>query len=117
MAEQYNPEILQKYADILYSQARSLAAWTALRYGVALAIVVWLAVAVATAPLARMRFDMSTANGTALVAGFIGLLIGYNAGKVKAFALMLQAQHVLCQRQIELNTRRQDSAMMASQGS
>jgi hypothetical protein len=31
MAEQYNPDTLQKYADILYSQARSLAAWTALR--------------------------------------------------------------------------------------
>lgn len=116
MAEQYNPEILQKYADILYSQARSLAAWTALRYGAALAVIVWLAAA-ASVPLARMRFDMSTANGAALIAGFIGLLIGYNAGKVKAFSLVLQAQQVLCQRQIELNTRRQESAMTTSQGS
>ena len=115
MAEKYDPEILQKYADILYSQARSLAAWTALRYGAAFAVVVWLVVAIAT-PAARLRFDTSTANGAALIAGFIGLLLGYNAGKVKAFALMLQAQQVLCQRQIELNTRPKDAAMSASHG-
>jgi membrane associated rhomboid family serine protease len=116
MAEQYNSEILQKYADILYSQARSLAAWTALRYGVIFAVVVWLAITIIS-PLLRMRIDTSIANTGALIAGFIGLLIGYNSGKVKAFALMLQAQQVLCQRQIELNTRKQEAGQAASQAS
>ena len=110
MAEEYNPDILQKYADILYAQARSLAAWTALRYGIVFAVVAWLAIAIAS-PVARMRIDTSTVNGGALIAGFIGLLMGYNAGKVRAFALMLQAQQVLCQRQIELNTRKQNAAV------
>jgi membrane associated rhomboid family serine protease len=116
MAEQYNPEILQKYADVLYSQARSLAVWIALRYGVLLAVVVWLALAIVS-PFARMRIDTSSANTCALIAGFIGLLIGYNSGKVKAFSLLLQAQQVLCQRQIELNTRKQEAAQAASQAS
>lgn len=114
MAEQYDPEILQKYADILYRQAKSLAAWTALRYGVVLGVIVWLAVAIAS-PIARMRIDTSSGNTAALIAGFIGLLIGYNSGKIKAFSLVLQAQQVLCQRQIELNTRTQGTAMAASQ--
>jgi membrane associated rhomboid family serine protease len=116
MAEQYNPDILQKYSDILYAQARSLAAWTALRYGAIFAIVTWLAVAVAS-PLTRMRIDTSTVNTIALIAGFVGLLMGYNTGKVKAFSLVLQAQQVLCQRQIELNTRKQDAAITVSHGS
>jgi len=68
MAEQYNSEILQKYADILYSQARSLAAWTALRYGVIFAVVVWLAITIIS-PLVRMRIDTSIANTGALIAG------------------------------------------------
>jgi hypothetical protein len=43
--------------------------------------------------------------------------MGYNAGKVKAFSYMLQVQQVLCQRQIELNTRKQEVGMAATQGS
>jgi hypothetical protein len=113
VAEQYNPEVLQKYADILYSQARGLAVWTALRYGVVLAVITWIA-AVLVIPVARIQFDSSGANVCALIAGVIGLLVGYNTGKVKAFALVLQAQQVLCQRQIELNTRKQEVAQAAS---
>jgi hypothetical protein len=115
MAEQYDPEILQKYADILYDQARSLAAWTALRYALALGIVIWLVVGMLS-PLLRVRPDISTMNVSALFAALVGALIGYNTGKIKAFSLMLQAQQVLCQRQIELNTRKNDGAMAASSG-
>lgn len=115
MAEQYDPEVLQKYADVLYGQARSLAAWTAIRYALAFGVVVWLAVGMLL-PIMRMRPDISSMNGSALFAALIGALLGYNAGKIKAFSLMLQAQQVLCQRQIELNTRKQDAAMAASSG-
>lgn len=80
------------------------------------AVVVWLAIAIVS-PLTRMRIDTSAANAGALIAGFIGLLIGYNSGKVKAFSLVLQAQQLLCQRQIELNTRKQETAQAASQAS
>jgi membrane associated rhomboid family serine protease len=86
-----------------------------LRYGVIFAVVVWLAIAIVS-PFARMGIDTSAANIGALVAGFIGLLIGYNSGKAKAFSLVLQAQQVLCQRQIELNTRKQEAAQAVSQG-
>src|SRR5262249_17588556 len=103
---------LQKYADALYSQARGLAAWTGLRYGAAIAAIVWLAI-VATPSLARMATDASGANTAALIAAVIGFLFGYNVGKVRAFGLMLQAQQVLCQRQIELNTRKQNTAAAA----
>jgi hypothetical protein len=115
MVEQYDPDVLQKYGDILYDQARALATWTALRYGVLAGTVTWLAVIIVF-PIMRMRIDISSANITGLIAAVIAGLLGYQTGKVKAFALMLQAQQVLCQRQIELNTRRQDAAMVASQG-
>ncbi len=68
MAEKYNPDILHKYAATLYAQARSPAAWTALRYGVVFGLVVSLAVAIAS-PLGRMRIDTSSANTAALIAG------------------------------------------------
>lgn len=115
MAEQYDPEILQKYADTLYSQARSLAGWTALRYAFVLGVIGWFAVAFINSAI-RLRFDFASLNAAGLIAAGVGALIGYEIGKAKAFALMLQAQQVLCQRQIELNTRRQDAAMAASQG-
>jgi hypothetical protein len=89
MAEQYDPSILQRYADILYSQAKSIIAWTALKYGVILGALGWLVVSLGS-PLVRVGIDISAANGT-----------------------KLQAQPILCQRQIELNTRRADAAASA----
>lgn len=35
----------------------------------------------------------------------LGAAAGFAAGKQKAFRLKLQAQQILCQRQIEINTR------------
>ena len=36
----------------------------------------------------------------------IGIAVGADAGRRKAFMLKLQAQQILCQRQTELNTRK-----------
>ncbi|MCC6415561.1 MAG: hypothetical protein IT582_06605 [Opitutaceae bacterium] len=100
MKNKYDPEIICKYADKLYSQAASIIAGRTIAgifFGVIGGIVFqyylpteprWLPVAV----------------GTVLFG-----LLGYNSAQAKAFELRLRAQDALCQVQIEKNTRTQSS--------
>jgi len=104
MATNYDPEVLQKYADWLYHEAASIVFWTAARYGS-------YGFGVAAIPAAFYKHSQpySNDNGSLLVVvlifTFIPLVFGILAGQRKSFELKLEAQKVLCQRQIEMNSR------------
>ena len=96
----YDSSILQQFADDLYARARWIIFSTAAVYGV----IVFLLSVVGT---------LATSHSTSLepqnwaVIGTLTLIavgIGVNRGRDKAFQLKLQAQQILCQRQIEMNT-------------
>ena len=92
MATEYNPELIQKLADKLYSQANTT---------VALATLLGLIVG------GFGGFSASQEFGVAAIIGLVlGGVIGYLIGQSRAFMLRVQAQVALCQRQIEYNTRR-----------
>jgi hypothetical protein len=92
----YDPQILQKFADKLYSQAGSeIAAWTILGFLVGV-----IGGAAVGSALARDYLG-ACVLGFGLIAALIGLLIG----RGRAFHLKLEAQRTLCQLQVEKNTR------------
>lgn len=103
MATNYDSSILQQYADDLYSQAKGIVLWTTLRYGAAVFLIALVAVA---AIGSQTRMDPSSARILIGILTFVGILAGLDAGRRRAFSLKLQAQELLCQRQIELNTHR-----------
>jgi hypothetical protein len=99
---QYDSAILQQFADGLYAQARWIIVTTGAKYGcVALVLSV-----IGAAALQRSNPQMMDTS----VIGVIGtvtlmaIAAGVSAGRTKAFHLKLQAQQILCQRQIEVNT-------------
>lgn len=103
----YDDKILQEYADDLYKQAKWIVVWTAVRYGLALFLVSFAIIVV----VLSVQKDISTGSanvGALLIFGLTlaGILAGADAGRRKAFMLKLQAQHILCQRQTEINTRK-----------
>ena len=103
----YDEKILQEYADDLYKQAKWIVVWTAVRYGLAV-FVVSFAISVLVVS-AQKDISTGAANAVALlvfVLTLAGILAGADAGRRKAFLLKLQAQHILCQRQTEINTRK-----------
>ena len=105
MATDYDSSILQQYADQLYGQAKGIVFWTAVRYGLAVFLVTFLLAAVIGS---QKHVDTSTANSSLALVGILTLVAifaGVGAGRRKAFNLKLQAQELLCKRQIELNTR------------
>ena len=92
MATEYNPELIQKLADKLYSQANTI---------VALATLIGLIVG------GFIGFSVTHEFGLAAIIGLVlGGIIGYLIGQSRAFMLRVQAQIALCQRQIEYNTRK-----------
>jgi hypothetical protein len=103
MAEtKYAATVLQKYADDLYSQARWVVFSTAFVY----AFVSFVGVFLLEASLALVRhLDASLSMAGAISAAAIAAGIGVSIGRKKAFMLKLEAQKILCQCQIELNTR------------
>jgi NAD/NADP transhydrogenase beta subunit len=97
MAE-YDPKILQQFADQLYSQARSqIAAWTVRSVIVGFIVAV---VLVALEPVLRQETVVWMLLGI-LIGAYIGVVIG----RRRAFQLRLEAQRTLCQLQVEKNTR------------
>ncbi|HEU0135176.1 MAG TPA: hypothetical protein VFR28_10160 [Allosphingosinicella sp.] len=85
----YDPSIIQEYADKLYSRADFIIlGWTV--FG---AIVGYLA------------GSMLGGEGMRLFAVIIGGALGYGVGEQRAFLLKLQAQLALCQVEIERNGR------------
>jgi len=109
MAE-YDPQIVQKFADRLYSQAAGIIGLSAV-LGFLIGTVAGGAVGNATA---------KQGTGTyILIGGIIATLIGWLIGRERAFHLKLEAQRALCQLQIEKNTRVRESApppVVAHQG-
>jgi hypothetical protein len=102
----YDENILQQYADSLYRQAKWIVFFTAARYGVA----VFLVASVLGALIdLQKRVGVDAANtGVIWLLGLtiIGIGVGVDDGRRKAFNLKLQAQQLLCQRQTEINTRK-----------
>ena len=91
MSTQYDPQVLQTFADMLYAQARRLVIT-----GAILGALVVGGVALVAAK-----------SGVAgIIGALVGVLIGMALGQSRAFALRLQAQTALCQLSIEKNTRR-----------
>ena len=90
----YDSNIIQEFADRLYSKAK----WIVFKYTVVLGVLF----AVGGGALARG----SQAESSAFVFFIIGALVGYAIGSEKAFQYKLQAQTALCQCRIEENTRK-----------
>ena len=113
MSTQYDPSVLQQYADDLYRQAKWIIFGTALRYFLA-ALVLSIACGAA---LMYAQPGLANGAGVWIMAIFsaIGIAAGVDAGKKKAFELKLKAQQILCQVQIEENTRIQGKSLAATQ--
>ena len=103
----YDEKILQQYADDLYQQAKWIVVWSAVRYGLAVFLVSFL-VSMAVASSQKNVSTDAANSGVVLVLflTLIGIAVGVDAGRRKAFMLKLQAQQILCQRQTEMNTRK-----------
>ena len=109
MLVQYDPGSLQQFADDLYTQAKGIvfvyAAWyTLLTFAAAWFLIAW------RGTTSQGHSDGLGALPWAAMIALVGLRGGIDAGKRKAFALKLRAQQILCQREIELNTRKKDQA-------
>jgi uncharacterized membrane protein (Fun14 family) len=99
MAE-YDPQILQKFADRLYSQAATeIASCTVLGF------LVGAVAGYALAKVAAGTVANDYVGACALVVGLIAALVGVLIGRGRAFHLKLEAQRTLCQLQTEKNTR------------
>jgi hypothetical protein len=87
----YDPNVIQEFADKLYSRADAI-------------VLGWMALS------ALVGFFVGAMLGGGplrLLLIFLGGAIGYAVGMQRAFLLKLQAQQALCQVQIEQNTRPQ----------
>jgi hypothetical protein len=94
---QYDPRIVQTFAEKLYARARSIVfAWTLLLglLGIAGGVVLG---AVTANPLITLAL--------AVLFCIVCATLGFMIGNARAFVLRLQAQVALCQVCIEYNTR------------
>jgi hypothetical protein len=108
----YDPNILQIYADELYRQAKWIVFTTGLRYAIAAFIFTSAALFVLD-PRARTNFWGTPNIVLVWAATALALLGGLDVGRRKSFRLKLEAQRILCDCQIELNTRTHTSASAA----
>jgi hypothetical protein len=106
MTTNYDADILQGYADDLYQQARYIIIATVIKYG----LITFLVSAVLSSLLFSYISHVNRTNeGNAVILCVIifttlGIAAGISEGRRKAFQLKLEAQQLLCQRQIEINT-------------
>lgn len=108
MPTQYDPRVLQQYADDLYSQAKWIIFGTALRYFFgALLLSLACAAALSVTPAGRGPAGLIIT----IIFCIIGIASGIDAGRTKAFELKLKAQQILCQVQIEQNSHQQEKAL------
>lgn len=99
MATQYDPAVIQKLADKLYSQANTVVfLWTLF-----LLLVGGAGGFFITAQPSIPDKNLGMFVGIGAV---VGAILGYAIGQARAFQLRVLAQTALCQRQIEINTRR-----------
>lgn len=94
MSVVYDPSVIQQLAENLYRRANSL---------VALYSVVGFVAGFALVLTALSRHDI--AIPLAFSGGLLGVLVGRLVATPRAFAMRVQAQTLLCQAQIERNTR------------
>ena len=90
---QYDPGVIQHFADKLYQKARRIVAVRTV-----LGVVTGLAVGFILS--SRLHITGADIIGAALFGFF-----GYQSGMERSFSLVLQAQTALCQMMIEANTR------------
>jgi len=98
MAE-YDPQIIQKFADRLYGRARTVIVMTT----ILLVLIGGSAGLVINIPFGGDEPSIIGASVGAVLLGAVGFVLGREG----AFRLKLQAQTALCQMKIEENTRRQ----------
>jgi 4-hydroxybenzoate polyprenyltransferase len=89
----YDSMVLQEYAERLYTQASGITVKYALGFGVLCA---------AIGAAVSQAFGLPPLT---LWLGIVGAVLGALVGQSKGFQYRLQAQTVLCQVQIEANTR------------
>lgn len=94
MSAVYDPSVIQQLADNLYQRADNVVAL----YSVVGFLAVGPAAFVATS-------DYIFAPGVALAVGLGGVIVGRLLAYPRALAMRAQAQALLCQAQIERNTR------------
>jgi hypothetical protein len=107
MPTEYDANILQSYADDLYKQAQRIVIQTTISYGLISFLVSALLSGLVFAYIAH---EYQTNEGDSLILSVLiftalGIAVGISEGRRRAFRLKLEAQELLCQRQIELNTR------------
>ena len=107
MSTEYDPNILQSFADDLYKQARYIVITTALRYGLITFLVSLLLLGGLSSyiPHRNMPDEGSWLTVSVLIVTLMGVAVGISEGNRKAFQLRLEAQKLLCQKRIESHTR------------
>jgi hypothetical protein len=108
MPTEYDPQVLQEYADELFKQARYIVIRSALKYGIIMLLFSFLGCFVMARLVGPEVSD--TIPAIVIFTTLIGIAAGVDAGRREAFHLKLQAQELLCQRQIERNTNPKDAA-------
>lgn len=100
MPVKYDPSVIQEMADQLYAQARTM---------VAQSVLLGLLFGSATGGVVALFLsELGPEVGVGLVVTFAALCaaLGASSARSKTLSLRLQAQELLCQVQIEVNTRR-----------
>ncbi len=106
MSIEYDPAVLQRFADNLYSRARFIALQYAVIYG-ALGWAAWIGVMIAYAFYRHTKGtagDLDSSDVRMMIV-IVSAIVGWFVGANKGFTLRLDAQRTLCQLQIEKNTR------------
>jgi predicted signal transduction protein with EAL and GGDEF domain len=98
---QYDPQILQTYANKLYSRAHGI---------IAAMTLIGLIVGAVGGIFVAAGLQIGNMGVVVAVVAVVGGVVGFALGSDRAFHLKFQAQLALCQRQIELNTRTTSAA-------
>lgn len=98
----YDSEIIQQFADDLYARAKAIVITEAIKYAAIAFVIAWgIAYGIkTTSPMSDLQPGLP-----GVIAGAIGAAVGVSSGRAKAFKLKVEAQTLLCHRQVELNTR------------
>jgi hypothetical protein len=99
---QYDPAVLQEHVDFLYRRAR----WIRFQYA-AMGALIGVIPTIVLASISKVADAFPVIPVGILLAGLCAF-IGFAIGSSKIFKYRLEAQTMLCQMQIERNTRKED---------